>query len=97
MSGRDRRAPLDRPAARLVALGVALAALAALAWYHRADILPPGPAPASPRQAAFRDCYEPRAAQLAASRERGELTRDQATKFRGRAEAFCADRAKRAR
>ncbi len=97
MSGRDRRAPLDRPAARLVALGVALAALAALAWYHRAELLPPGPAPASPWQAAFSACFEPRAAQLAASLERGELTQDHATQFRGRAEAFCADRAKRAR
>ncbi len=97
MSGRDRPALLDRPAARLAALGVAAAALAALAFYHRADILSPGPVPDTPGQAAFRDCFEPRAAQLAGSLERGELTRDQVTLFRGRAEAICADRAKRAR
>ncbi len=97
MSGRDRPGLLDRPAARLAALGVALAALAVLAWYHRADILPPDPAPDTPGQAAFSACFEPRAAQLAGSLERGELTQAQFTQFRGRAEAFCADRAKRAR
>ncbi len=97
MSGPDRPAPLDRPAARLAALGVALAALAALAFYHRADILPPAAAPDSPGQAAFRECFEPRAAQLAGSLENGELTQAQVRQFRGRAEAFCADRAKRAR
>ena len=98
MSGRDRPALLDRPAARLAALGIAAAALAVLAWYHRAVILPPDPAAAdSPAQAAFRDCFEPRAARLAASLESGELTQAQAAQFSARAEAFCADRAKRAR
>ncbi len=98
MSGRDRPALLDRPAARLAALGVAAAALAVLALYHRADILPPDPAAAdSPTQAAFRECFEPRAARLAGSLEIGELTQNQVAQFRGRAEAFCADRAKRAR
>ncbi len=97
MSGQDRGALLDRPAARLVALGVAAAALAVLAWYHRGDILAPDPAQVSPGQAAFSDCFEPRAAQLAGSLENGELTPDQVRLFRSRAEAFCADQAKRAR
>ena len=92
MSGRDRPGLLDRPAARLAALGVAATALTVLAWYHRADILPLDPNAASPAQAAFRECFEPRAAQLAASLENGELTQAQVTLFRGRAEAFCADR-----
>ncbi len=97
MSGADSPAFLDRPAARLAALGLALAALALLAWYHRGDFLPPDAAPASPEQAAFSACFEPRAAQLAGSLERGELTQDQVARFRGRAEAFCADQAKRGR
>ncbi len=97
MSGGGRPGFLDRPAARLAALGLALAALALIAWYHRGEFLPPDAAPASPWQAAFSDCFVPRAAQLTASLENGELTQDEVTLFRNRAEAICADRAKRAR
>ncbi|HEM46418.1 MAG TPA: hypothetical protein ENO23_05155 [Alphaproteobacteria bacterium] len=91
MSGLPRPHPLDRPAARLAAVAVALAAAALLAWIHRDDILPPDPAaaPASPEEAAFRACFEPRAADIAASLDRGELDAGQAELFRGRAEAFC--------
>ncbi len=97
--GADRPAALDRPAARLVAVGVALAGLALLAWINRGDLLPPDPAetPANPQQAAFRACFEPRAAQFATSLESGELSQEQVTLFRNRAEAFCADQAEKGR
>jgi len=96
--GGDRPSPLDRPAARLVAVAVALAGLALLGWIHRGDLFPPDPAaPASPQEAAFRACFEPRAAQFAASLEAGELTPEQVALFRSRAEAFCADQADKGR
>jgi hypothetical protein len=100
MSGAgDRPHALDRPAARLAAVAVALAGLALLGWIHRGDLLPPDPAaaPASPQEAAFRACFEPRAAQFEASLQAGELTPEQVALFRGRAEAFCADQAEKGR
>lgn len=86
---------LDRPVARLGAVGVALAAVALLAWIHRDDILPPDPAAAAagPQAAAFRACFGPRAAQIDDSLAAGELSDDQARLFRSRAEAFCRDTA----
>ncbi len=47
MTGLDSKPPiasrsaLDRPAARLIALGVFLMAAGALGWFHRDDIFPP--------------------------------------------------------
>lgn len=95
MTGADRRSPLDGRAARLVALAVALAGVVFLGWIHRADLFPPeaGAAPDNPAQAAFRDCFDPRAARIARDREDGQIDEAQATLFRNRAEALCADRA----
>lgn len=97
--GSDRISPLDRPIARLAAVAIALAGLALLGWFHREGLRPPqsGQAPASPAEATYRACAEPRTAQLAAAAERGELTEEQAALFRRRAEAFCADRANKGR
>jgi len=94
-----RATPLDGPLARIVAAGLVLAGFAFLAWIFRGTLFPPDPAaaPASPAEAAFHACVEPRAAQFEAARERGELSEEQAALFRRRAEAFCADQAKRGR
>lgn len=99
MSGSERPSPLDRPAARLAAVAVALAGLALLGWIHRGDLFPPDPAaaPASPQEAAFRACFEPRDAQFAASLKAGELTQEQVALFRSRARAYCADQAEKGR
>lgn len=84
---------LDRPAARLAALLVAVLALALLGWIHRDDLFPPPPGVASPADAAFLACFEPRAAQIAGSLADGDLSGDQARQFTARAEAFCRDTA----
>ena len=97
MTGPDRGSPLDSPAARLVAGAIALAGMAFLGWIQRADLFPPeaGADPASPVQAAFQACFAPQAARIAKDMESGQITDAQATLFRNRAEAFCADRAKK--
>lgn len=61
MTGEDRTSPLDRPAARLAAVTIALAGLAFLGWMHRNDLFPPEPgaAPGDPREAAFQACFAP--------------------------------------
>jgi hypothetical protein len=95
MTGTDRGSPLDRPAARLVAVAIALAGMAFLGWIHRNDLFPPelGAAPANPAEAAFQACLAPQATRIAKDMESGQITKAQATLFRNRAEAFCADRA----
>ncbi|MEN8197276.1 MAG: hypothetical protein ABFS30_12310 [Pseudomonadota bacterium] len=97
MTGADRKSPLDRPAARIVAVAIALGGLAFLGWIHRKDLFPPelGAASANPAEAAFQACLAPQAARIAKDAESGQLTEDQATLFRNRAEAFCADRAEK--
>ncbi|MBE9557402.1 MAG: hypothetical protein IMF08_11145 [Proteobacteria bacterium] len=95
MTGADRTSPLDRPAARLVAAAIALAGMAFLGWIHRNDLFPPEPGatPGDPGQAAFQACFAPQAARIAKDAESDLISEAQATLFRGRAEAFCADRA----
>lgn len=100
MSGAGHRlSSLDRPIARIVAAGVALAGLAFLGWVNRSILFPPDPAatPANPAEAAYRACVAPRAAQFAEALERGELNEEQAALFRRRAEAFCADQVQKGR
>ncbi len=95
----DRSTPLlDRPAARFVALGVVAAALGALAWIHRGDLVPGAATVAkSPRETAFLQCFEPRSRQIADSLAAGDLRRDQAVLFRNRASDFCRAQVKRDR
>ena len=97
MSGAGRRSALDGPAARIVAAGIALAGMAFLGWIHRADLFPPEPgaAPVNPAQAAFNACFRPQATRIAKDTESGQITEDQATLFRNRAEAFCAAQAEK--
>ena len=97
MTGSDRGSPLDSPAARIVAVAIALAGMAFLGWIHRNDLFPPeaGAEPASPAESAFQACFAPQAARIATDMESGQITEAQATLFRNRAEAFCADRAAR--
>ena len=96
MTARDRRTLLDGRGARIVAIAIALAGLAFLGWLHRDDLIPPEPGSAAaddPRQAAFQACFAPQAARIDRDAAGGQISAEQATLFRNRAEALCADRA----
>ncbi len=81
---------LDRPAARWIAVAVALAGAAALATIHRDDLVPPeaaAPAADDPLQA----CLAQRQADIEQMRADGVIDENQAKLFLGRAEALCQD------
>ena len=81
---------LDRPAARWIAVAVALSGTAALATIHRDDLFPPeaaAPAADDPLQA----CLAQRQADIEQMRADGVIDQDQARLFLGRAEALCQD------
>lgn len=84
---------LDRPAARMLAVLVAVLALLLLGWVHRDDLFPPPAGAAGPGDAPFLTCYEPRAAQIARSLADGDISEANARLFTLRAEAFCRDTA----
>lgn len=85
---RHREPFLDRPGARLVALGVALACFAVLAWLHRADLVS---AWAAPEAAAdpFAQCFAKRAADIDGMLDEGVIDQARAELFKSRAEAMC--------
>jgi hypothetical protein len=79
---------LDRPVARLVALGVALLCIAVLAWLHRADLFPAKFA----REAAddpFARCFAERAAEIDGMLDENVIDQARAELFKSRAEAMC--------
>lgn len=80
--------PLDRPAARLIAVGVALAALAALAAIHRDDlmIMVSGPPAAADPLAR---CIAEHHATIDKGVSEGVFKPEQAALFKQRAEAMC--------
>lgn len=79
---------LDRPAARLGALGVFVAAVALLGYIHRDDLFPP-PAPALDPNDPVALCLAERLPGIEAMRADGTITEDQAKLFASRAEALC--------
>lgn len=81
--------PLDRPAARVVAVGVALGALAVLATIHRDDLsrLLGGPA-AAPDDPLAR-CIAERHTTIDKGVSEGAFQPEQAALFKQRAEAIC--------
>ncbi len=83
-----RRAALDRPAARVAALGVFLCAALALAWIHRDDLFPPEPA-AVAADDPVAQCLAARARDIDKMQADGVIDAAQATLFKGRAEALC--------
>ena len=86
---------LDRPAARLVALGVLLLVAASLAFMHRDDLFPPPPAATIADDPVAR-CLAERAAGIEQMLADGVIDEAQAGQFKGRAAALCAPRAARA-
>ena len=79
---------LDRPIARLLALGVALACVATLAWLHRADLYP-AMATAEVADDPFARCLAQRSAQIDDMVSEGVVGPEQASLFKSRAEAMC--------
>jgi hypothetical protein len=80
---------LDRPVARLCALGVTLLMVAALAFMHRDDLFPPAQVagPAADDPVAL--CLAGRAADIDKMAAEGTINADQARLFKSRAEALC--------
>lgn len=89
----SRPHPLDRPVARLVAFGVVLLVMAALAWIHRDDLFPPAEQAAAPANDPVARCVAERAEGIEAMLADGTINAEQAALFRQRAEAFCEDQA----
>lgn len=79
---------LDRPAARLVALGVLLLVAASLAFMHRDDLFPPPPAATLADDPVAR-CLAERAAGIEQMLAEGVIDEAQARQFKGRAAALC--------
>jgi hypothetical protein len=79
---------LDRPVARLLAVGVALLMMAALAFMHREDLFPPEQAAADPNDPVAL-CFAERAKDIDALLSEGTINAQQAELFKGRAEALC--------
>lgn len=96
MSGARRNSVLDGPAARLVAVGVALACVAVLGYIHRDDLFPPEPALTAKTDDPFQRCFAKRAADIGRMAAEGLIKVAQAALFRARAEAMCRDRARNA-
>lgn len=79
---------LDRPAARLCALGVAVLMVAALGFMHRDDLFPPEQAALNPDDPVAL-CLAARAADIDKMAAEGTINADQARLFKSRAEALC--------
>jgi hypothetical protein len=79
---------LDGRAARIVALLVAAAVAALLAYVKWDNVFPPKRA-ASPEEAAFQQCMAERAAGIDEMVRQQAITSEQESLFRSRAEALC--------
>ena len=79
---------LDRPAARLIALGVVALVVASLGYIHRDDLFPPEPAAVIADDLVAR-CFAQRSAEIDQMLAEDVINQDQSSQFKGRAEAFC--------
>jgi hypothetical protein len=80
--------PLDKPLARLGALGVFVGVLALLGFIHRDDLFPPS-APALDPDDPVALCVAERAPGIEAMHADGTIDERQAELFLSRAEALC--------
>ncbi len=83
-----RTAFLDRPIARLVALGILVLVLAAIAGVHREALFPPDTASVASGDPAA-PCIAERVAGIDAMADEGTIDASQAALFKSRAEALC--------
>ena len=89
MSGRSTApSALDRPAARIVALGIAALCALALVYIHRDDLFPPDAVDsASADPVAL--CFAERSAEIDRMATDGTVDNARAALFKSRAEALC--------
>jgi hypothetical protein len=78
---------LDRPIARVLALAVFLACVAALAWLHRADLFAVGTTQEADDPLAR--CLAERSAEIDGMMDEGMIDQERAALFKSRAEAMC--------
>ena len=83
---------LDRPAARVVALGVVVLVVVALGYIHWEDVFP-GEAGKAVADDPAAPCIAQRTADIEALRAEGTISAEQARLFTTRAEALCRDQA----
>ena len=79
---------LDRPIARVLAVGVALLMAAALAYMHRNDLFPPEKAAVNANDPVAR-CLAERSVDIDKMVADGTITLQQSALFKNRAEALC--------
>lgn len=82
------RSVLDRPLARIAAVGVFLGVAAVLAYIHRDDLFPPEPAAIAADDPAAA-CLAARAKDIDQMRADGVIDEARAALFKSRAEALC--------
>ena len=85
----DQEAFIDRPIARVLALGVVVLVVAALTWIHRDDLWPPESAAVAPADDPVAQCLAARAADIDGMAADGTINAEQASLFKSRAEALC--------
>ena len=85
---------LDRPGARLVALGIVALVVATLGYIHWDDVFPGEAATAAANDPAA-PCIAQRTADIEAMRVEGTFSAEQANLFKTRAEALCRAQAGR--
>ena len=88
MSAPPRTSPVDGRGARIVALLVAAAVAALLAYITWDNFFPPERI-ASPEEAAFQHCMSERAAGIDEMVRQQAITAEQEALFRSRADALC--------
>ena len=89
-TGRESRpSALDRPLARIGALGVFLCMAAALAFMHRDDLFPREPAAGLAADDPVALCLAARAEDIDGMQAEGVIGEAQARLFKSRAEALC--------
>ncbi len=83
---------LDRPIARVVAFGVFLLVMAALAWINRESLFPPADVAKPAADDPVARCVAERAAGIDQMLKDGAIDAGRAALLKSRAEAFCVDR-----
>lgn len=89
MAAGKERGFVDGPGARLVALGVILAASAALAYLHRDTLFPPDATQQTAGNPQLAACLAQRIGAVDKMKAEGVVSDAQYGAFRARAEAFC--------
>jgi len=87
----DRFHPLDRRAARIVALGVCAAMFVLLGFIHRDDLIPGPKANTAQSNGAYAACLAERHGSVDQMVADGVIGPDKEALFKSRAEALCRD------